>query len=178
MSTNDQGEAIIWDAATGKVLLELFSGEFKNAVPDSAWTKDGERVVIFSTDGYVRIFDSTTGDKIFEFFTRSGSSITHFSLSPNGERMVIGGNDSLATVWDVATGVEIINYEVDGYVWPTYSPDGSQVLIGSTEGQWGKLQVFPVWDSLEDLTEYAKECCVVRELTPGERDVFGLPPAD
>ena len=31
-------------------------------------------------------------------------------------------------------------------------------------------------DSLEELVAYAKECCVVRELTPDERELFGLPP--
>ncbi|MCJ7661937.1 MAG: PQQ-binding-like beta-propeller repeat protein, partial [Anaerolineales bacterium] len=176
MSTNDQGEAIIWDAATGKVLLELFSEEFKNAVPDAAWTKDGNQVILFSEDGYVRIFDPNTGDELDQFFTRSGSMITFFSLSPSEERMIIGGNDNLATVWDIASGTEILAYEVGGFVYPAYSPDGSQVLIGSTEGEWGKLQVFPVWDSLEEVVDYAKECCVVRELTADEREVFGLPP--
>jgi len=176
LSTSEQGEAIIWDAATGEVLLELFAEDFKLAVPDSAWAKDGEWVILFSADGFVRIFDPRTGEQISKFFTRSGSSITHFSLSPTEERMIIGGGDNLATVWDIATGTEILNYEVGGYVWPTYSPDGSQVAVGNSEGKWGRLQVFPVWDSLEELVDYAKECCVVRELTPGEREVFGLPP--
>jgi hypothetical protein len=40
------------------------------------------------------------------------------------------------------------------------------------------LQVFPVWDSLQELIDYAKECCVVRELTPDEREQFGLPPRE
>ena len=90
--------------------------------------------------------------------------------------MIIGGHDAMATVWDIAAGTEVLNYEVGGYVSPAYSPDGTRVLIGNTEGDWGKLQVFPVWDTLEVLIDYAKECCVVRELTPGEREVFGLPP--
>ncbi|MGB5843704.1 MAG: PQQ-binding-like beta-propeller repeat protein, partial [Anaerolineales bacterium] len=176
MSTNDQGEAIIWDAATGEVLLELFPEDFKIAVSDAAWTKDGGRVILFSEDGFVRIFDSSTGEQISQFFTRSGSSITQFSLSPSEERMIIGGNDNLATVWDIATGTEVLTYQIGGFVWPVYSPDGTQVLIGSTEGDWGKLQIFPVWESLEEILDYAKECCVVRELTADEREVFGLPP--
>jgi hypothetical protein len=35
--------------------------------------------------------------------------------------------------------------------------------------------VFPVWESLDELIAYAKDCCVVRELTSDEREVFGLP---
>ena len=90
--------------------------------------------------------------------------------------MIIGGNDGAAKVWNMATGTEMLSYEVGGFVDPAYSPDGTRVLIGNTEGDWGKLQVFPAWHSLEELIDYAKECCVVRELTPGEREVFGLPP--
>jgi hypothetical protein len=31
-----------------------------------------------------------------------------------------------------------------------------------------------VWQSTEELIQYAKECCVFRELTPEERQQFGL----
>jgi WD40 repeat protein len=176
MSTSNEGEAIIWEAATGQVLLELFREDFKFAVSDAAWTKDGQRVIVFSADGFVRTFDSRTGEQLSQFLTPSGSSITFFSISPTEERIIIGGHDGMATVWDIATGVEVLNYEVGGFVDPAYSPDGTRVLIGNTEGDWGKLQVFPVWHSLEELIDYAKECCVVRELTPGEREKFGLKP--
>jgi len=33
-----------------------------------------------------------------------------------------------------------------------------------------------VWQTTEDLIDYVKECCVFRELTPEEREQFGLPP--
>jgi hypothetical protein len=36
-------------------------------------------------------------------------------------------------------------------------------------------RVFRVWLSVEELIAYAKECCVFRELTPEERQQFGLP---
>jgi WD40 repeat protein len=176
ISTSDQGEALIWDATTGEVLLELLPDDFKLAVSDIAWTKDGERVILLSEDGFVRIFDSRTGKEISQFFTRAGSTNAPISISPEGDRIIIGGYDNVASVWDIATGAEMITYEADGYVVPAYSPDGTRVLLGNTIGDWGRLQIFPVWDSLEELIDYAKECCVVRELTPDEREVFGLPP--
>jgi WD40 repeat protein len=176
ISTSDQGEALIWDATTGEVLSELLPEDFKLAVSDIAWTKDGERVILLSEDGFVRIFDSRTGKEISQFFTRAGSTNAPISISPEGDRIIIGGYDNVASVWDIATGAEMITYEADGYVVPAYSPDGTRVLLGNTIGDWGRLQIFPVWDSLEELIDYAKECCVVRELTPDEREVFGLPP--
>ncbi|MCJ7660041.1 MAG: hypothetical protein MUO67_12925, partial [Anaerolineales bacterium] len=78
-------------------------------------------------------------------------------------------------VWDLATGTQLLSYEVGGFNAPAYSPDGSYVLIGSTEGNEGSLQVFPTWHSTEELIDYAKQCCVFRELTAEERELFGLP---
>jgi hypothetical protein len=34
--------------------------------------------------------------------------------------------------------------------------------------------VWRVWQTTEELVEYAKECCVIRELTEAERVQFGL----
>ena len=58
---------------------------------------------------------------------------------------------------------------------PAYSPDGRWVLIGNTEGNEGNLQVFPTWHSAQEWIDYAYDCCVFRELTAEERELFGLP---
>jgi WD40 repeat protein len=176
VSSSSAGEALIWDAATGEVLLDLLPEDFELEVPATAWTKDGEQVILLSEDGFIHIFDARTGEKISQFFTRAASSNATFSVSPAGDRIIIGGYDNVATVWDIATGAEMITYDVRGVVIPAYSPDGTQVLIGNLMGRLGTLQIFPVWDSLEELVAYAKECCVTRELTADEREVFGLPP--
>jgi len=42
------------------------------------------------------------------------------------------------------------------------------------EGQ-GWFQIFPIWHSAQELIEYARECCIIRDLTPEERERFGLP---
>jgi WD40 repeat protein len=178
ISSTSSGEALIWDAATGEVLLDLLPEEFDLEVAYSGWMKDGERVVLLTEDGYVYIIDSSSGETISKFFTRLGSTNTNVSFSPAGDRMVIGGYNNVASIWDLATGTEMITYEVGGTVDPVYSPDGTRILIVNGRGDWGRLQIFPVWDSLEWLIDYAKECCVIRELTADEREQFGLPPQE
>jgi hypothetical protein len=55
----------------------------------------------------------------------------------------------------------------------SWSPDGTAIAIGYFDGD---LKVYPAWQSLEELVAYAKDCCVLRHLTPEERTQFGLPP--
>ena len=176
ISTSNDGEALIWEAATGQVLLPLMPEEFTASISDSKWTQDGQRVILVSADGYVRIFDAETGKNLSQFSTPIASDISTISLSPTEEHLIIGGYEGVAKVYNIATGREMISYNVGGVVFPTYAPDGTRVLVGTITGDVGKMQVFPTWHSTLELIAYAKECCLVRELTPEEREQFGLPP--
>jgi WD40 repeat protein len=175
LSTSQAGEATIWDAATGRVLIELLPEDYINLVPDANWSHDGQRVFILTAEGEVHIFNAHTGTKISQFSTFPVHLFTRFSLSPSEERILIEGLDGTAKVWNIATGAELISYEVGGFVKASYSPDGKRVLIGTTEGKYGKWQVFPTWQSTHELIDYAKKHKVFRQLTAEERDLFGLP---
>ena len=72
-------------------------------------------------------------------------------------------------------GVQLLSYELGGFATAAYSPDGKHILIGTTEGSFGSLQVFPTWHSTQELIDYAKAHKVFRQLTPEERQRFGLP---
>jgi WD40 repeat protein len=177
LNTKYAGGATIWDAKTGELLLDLFPAGYESFFADAAWTQDGQRVFLLGTDGVMNVFDSVTGEKLFQFTTPE-SLVASISLSPNAERVLIGGHEGGATVWDVDTGTEVLRYEVGGFVLAAYSPDGSRVMITNTEGDTGSVQIFPTWQSAEELIDYAKECCVLRELTAEERELFGLPPRE
>jgi hypothetical protein len=41
-----------------------------------------------------------------------------------------------------------------------------------------KVVVLPIWNSVQELIDYAHECCVVRELTPADRELYSLPPVE
>ena len=167
---------MIWEASSGQLLTNLFPEDYNHDVSHGTWTKDGRRVVTLSDDGNITIFDSESGEVRSQFFTTlSASLITDFSLSPSNERIIIGGHDGVARIWDLASGTQLFGYEVGGFNRPVYSPDGRWVLIGCTEGNEGKLQIFPTWHSAEELIAYARERCVFRELTAEERVLFGLP---
>jgi hypothetical protein len=53
----------------------------------------------------------------------------------------------------------------------SWSPDGTLLAIAD---DWGSLQVFPAWQTLEELIQYARDHAVIRQLTAAERAQFGL----
>jgi hypothetical protein len=57
------------------------------------------------------------------------------------------------------------------YTW--WSPDGQLLAVVGSETL---VSVWRVWQSADELMAYARECCVIRDLTPQERQQFGLAP--
>jgi WD40 repeat protein len=117
--------------------------------------------------------DPKNGDVLLNFAEHS-FGIWGGSWSPDGKRAATGDDAGVVKVWDTTTGAELFSFNSSlGYVWTVdWSPDGSQLaLAGGTPNP----TIIRVWQSVEDLIEYFKECCVVRELTPEEREQFGLP---
>jgi WD40 repeat protein len=94
--------------------------------------------------------------------------------SRRGERIFTCSADRTVRVWDAATGVELLRYDVEGSVEAAPSPDKTHIAVGITPP--GLIKVFPAWQTLQELMDYAKDCCVVRELTDAERELLGLPP--
>jgi hypothetical protein len=76
-------------------------------------------------------------------------------------------------VWDAASGAEVLSLKAPAALFNVnWSPDGDYVLAG---GYIDRPLVWRAWQSTAQLIGYAKECCVARQLTPEEREQFGLP---
>ena len=56
--------------------------------------------------------------------------------------------------------------------YPCWSPDGKYVAVAM---EATPMEIWRVWQSTEELVDYANECCVFRALTAAEREQFGLP---
>jgi WD40 repeat protein len=126
----------------------------------------------------VYVFDAITGDELLKIIRHSGH-VWAVDWSPNGKRIVSGSSDDTTRIWDANTGAELLTFSTPTN-WgstPAWSPDGHHLLttIISTDMD-SKSGVWRVWQTTEDLVKYARECCVFRDLTPEEREQFGLPP--
>jgi WD40 repeat protein len=116
--------------------------------------------------------DATSGEELLRF-TAHSDDIWHATWSPNGTRIVSGDESGEVKVWDAATGAVVLGFRVPGAVYSVdWSPDGNYVIAG---GYFNPPVVRRAWQSTEELIDYAKECCVTRELTDAERQQFGLP---
>jgi WD40 repeat protein len=160
----------VWDAAKGDLLLTIGFGSWPYI---AKWSADGTRLIVVSVDRVGSVWDATTGERLVTFI---GENTPHeeMSLSPGGDRIVTGGMDSTARVWDINTGGELASHSVGGMLFAAdWSPDGTRVVVASSDGT---ATVLPAWQTTQDLIDYAKECCVIRELTAEERELFGLAP--
>jgi WD40 repeat protein len=82
--------------------------------------------------------------------------------------------EQLVKIWNSETGEELFSFSVPGAPLNIeWSPDGTHIIVPG-DGL-NEPVIKRVWHSSEELIEYAYDCCVTRELTPEERDQFGLP---
>jgi WD40 repeat protein len=104
------GKLCIWDAATGKLLLQVSLIEDRQ---QSRFEQGGS--VSFSSDGQyvavgvflegIRLCDAATGHKIREF-GRDSMEVGQLIFSPDGS-LLAGGRGNRISVWEVASGREL-----------------------------------------------------------------------
>jgi WD40 repeat protein len=158
----------VWDPSTGNELYTL--DDFQGPVTAAAWSPDGKRIGTYSKDGIGRIWDAQTAKLILEFSGHTGETWS-LTWSPSGERIITGSSDGTARVWDAANGVQVLHYPIGsptGYI--AWSSDGKSILVPYDD----KVVMLPIWQTTRELIGYAHECCVVRDLSPEDRELYGL----
>ncbi len=170
----------VWDAKTWEELYAVHheAPTYINAVD---WSPDGKYLLTAGgnderggKDNTARIWDGDTGQELLVF---SGHTMSSWpgDWSPSGKRAVTSSNDGTVRIWDTSTGDQLLTLSVPltyGLcAW--WSPDGQHLAIAGLDTL---VSVWRVWQSSEELVDYAKECCLFRELTAAERERFALPP--
>lgn len=125
------GHAIVWDAASGKVLAR-------------ADVPGGAALQSYSPDGRL-LAVSTNGDQVLEFdaatlkVVRSidASSEIGVAYSPNGKTLVTAGFDGLVKFWDPSTGRKLGTpfQASSGFVLSVgFDPSGRTLITSGTDG--------------------------------------------
>lgn len=135
----ENGNAVIADAATGKVIMEI--GGHTNAVDAVALSPDGAYALTGGREGQTRLWEVATGT-LRHTFVRHGywDSVKDLTFSPDGTQILVGMQPRInrgearnaAVLWDVATGeiAHSFNDHAQAVTSVAMSPDGSRVAAG------------------------------------------------
>ena len=135
------------------------------------WSSDDKRIATSSFDSTAKVWDAATGEQLLTFASHT-DIVWDVAYSPDGGRIASGDEAGVVKVWDADTGMEVMSFKVPGAVIAVnWSPDGTQL---SAAGFFNPPVIQRVWQSTKELVDYAKECCVFRNLTAAEREQFGL----
>ncbi len=172
----------IWDGTTGAPILGGYIHNTENETHGGnidwcmkgGWSPDGKKYLTASTAGNgATIWDIETGEKILVFLGHSGG-LGFPTWSPNGQRVASGDLNGDIKIWDAETGVELLSFKspIGIFLFQlAWSPDGKYLTSANASSF---TDIFRIWQTTEDMLAYTNECCVVRELTPEERQQFGL----
>ncbi|KAG2744125.1 WD40 repeat-like protein [Suillus brevipes Sb2] len=103
----------------------------------------GQRIIIYSQDGLIRVWDLETGKQVGEKWEVKYFRVeTIAALSPDSKKVASGGFGGAVKLWNVDTGkiIKIWKGHTRRVRSLSWSPDGGRVVSGSEDG------TFRVWD--------------------------------
>lgn len=133
----------LWSARSC-IELRSFVGHEKE-VKDARFSPDGNYILSCSFDKTLKLWDIKSGN-IIRTFTGHGGYPVSVSFSRDGKKAASVsedfGDESSLRIWDVNTGKQLINvHNLYDFCKVNFSPDGTCVLTGSSDG---KLKI---WDA-------------------------------
>ncbi|KAG0252006.1 Bromodomain and WD repeat-containing protein 3, partial [Mortierella polycephala] len=116
------------------------SGEDSRIIPTMAiWSLDDSAVVLTTSLGEIKVFDSKTGGLIHTLKGHvRGSSIYVVDVHPqDGRLLMTAGYDGQVILWDIAKGIQLRSwtYPEHEFLDGRFSPDGLMFAITDQEGK-------------------------------------------
>ncbi len=164
---------VVFDAQLGQVSQRL---ESEDAGPGGLgaviFSPDGGQILSAASDATLTLWDAATGERIRRFAGHT-DSVLDVDFGPGGTRMLSASADGTLILWDVASGQPLRRYAGSGapIVQVEFAADGLSALSLTVDGL---LQRWAISDSLADLVTWLYANRYVRELTPGERSLYGI----
>jgi WD40 repeat protein len=171
------GTARVWDAASGKQLLELAAFGPPHHMYEQhstvAFSPDG--TLLLTAAGYevdAKLWDARTGDPVATLEGRA-SDLTDLAFSPDGSFIVSATSSGPVRMWDGHSGRALVDVTgSDADVGAIAFADSQIALVGTTGGQDAlTLLDCTICGDLDSLVALA-ETRVTRELTDAERATY------
>jgi WD40 repeat protein/serine/threonine protein kinase len=134
--TEGNGEAVLWEAATGKPLgPPLLHQTVVSAV---AFSPDGKTVLTGSLDTTARLWEAAGGKPLGQPLQHPGP-VYSVAFSPDGATVLTACEDGGTRLWERATGkpLALLRHQ-PGVLKAAFSPDGKTILtkVGATVRLW------------------------------------------
>lgn len=129
---------------TDFIRLERNTGQKTGGIRSLAYSPDGGELMAAGFDGFVRFWDSRTGEEL-RVLDAAGDPVRSAAYSPDGRFILTAGNrDRTARVWERLNGKEHLVLRGHGDVIESavFSPEGTQILTASWD-QTARLWDFP-----------------------------------
>lgn len=126
-TTSDDGTARIWDAETGREVLNLTT-DAGSGLRAIAFSPDGTIVATAGMIGTAILWDVKTGEKLNELNGHT-DWVTAIEFNPDGKLLATASEDRIVIIWDSATGkkIRIIPAHVSSVLDIKFSPDGTRL---------------------------------------------------
>lgn len=140
-ATDTNGDICFWDATTLELKDRLRAHEAP-VVGLAFCPTDGNRLVSSAQDGFIRLWDLTSRQKVLEMSGHLGA-VFDVQFSPDGTRVASAGLDKTVRLWDAVTGREKITLRGhQELVWRVnFSHDGQRLVSASFD------KTARVWDA-------------------------------
>lgn len=127
------------------VCLILSQGLSDSAIADNsstasvlsvAWSPDGSKLAVGSTDHIVRVLDAQTGN-ILAVLEGHSEEVFAVAWSPDGTQIASGGPDHTVRIWDATSGQRVTTIPVTSNTLPTtifsisWNPNGTEIACGT-----------------------------------------------
>jgi hypothetical protein len=164
--------AKIWDATTGKRLLNLTPNA--DGVNAARFSPDARRVATACLDGGVTIWDATKLDpaskavKLRTIVAHPKKRTNSVAFNADGSRLITTGDDRTAKVWDTATGDLSVSFEMHGdvVVDGAFSFDGHRAVTASKDKSASVFSADPQSRTLDQIVTSAEK--LAPEVIPTE----------
>jgi WD40 repeat protein/serine/threonine protein kinase len=132
-----EGEAALWDVASGRRLRPLLKALGEVRVRQAVFHPDGRELLLACDDGRARLWDVTADTEIDRGRPMDHAGVvTACAFAAEGRQLLTGCRDGSARLWDATTCqplLEPLRHEAE-VSSVAFSPDGRTLLTGSLDG--------------------------------------------
>lgn len=168
-SADKEGAVVVWETQTYERILGVVfatsvypNGHLGNPAANTiAWFPSGNQLVVGSSEGAIRIVDTTPTTPVIQIENANSTkiilahvdSVTSVAWRSGSNEVASASDDGTIKIWNIKTQElkQTIEVELPGDIWSiAWSPDGTKLAYG-TPDRSVKIIEIPVFDDSSDV---------------------------